>query len=348
MRSRAPLVTILFAVGSLALPALAHAAIPFFGPIIPNVSVVVNGVTTNQNVCAAGWPLLMTVINNVISLLITLAIVLVAPLMIAWSGFLFVVNPVNAGGKEQAKKILTNTIVGIVIALCGWMIVDAIMAALYNPSASSGTTVLGTWSQLITSGTGPVCLPQQGSTPGAGLNQTPVTGISATGALSAPPSGKTGTACDPSTVQAAAAAGGYNISTTQANILACIAQPESNCGAPHNPPNYNWNSAVSSPGSSAAGAFQVLLSTNASCYENSACYAAAGVSGPLNCASGFSGGNPIPSQTSLVQQCVTAASNLNCSASAAACLLARNGGSFSPWQADVNSATQSGCITSGG
>ena len=173
MRSRAPLVTILFAVGSLALPALAHAAIPFFGPIIPNVSVVVNGVTTNQNVCAAGWPLLMTVINNLISLLITLAIVLVAPLMIAWSGFLFVVNPVNAGGKEQAKKILTNTIVGIVISLCGWMIVDAIMAALYNPSASSGTTVLGTWSQLITSGTGPVCLPQQGSTPGAGLNQTP-------------------------------------------------------------------------------------------------------------------------------------------------------------------------------
>ena len=109
--------------------------------------------------CAAGWGLLITVINNVISLLITLAIVFVAPLMIAWSGFLFVVNPVNAGGKEQARKILTNTVVGIVIALAGWLIVDAIMVALYNPDTPIAGGKLGVWSQLVTSGGAPLCIP---------------------------------------------------------------------------------------------------------------------------------------------------------------------------------------------
>ncbi len=104
----------------------------------------------------------MIVINNIISLLLTLAIVFVAPLMIAWAGFLFVVNPVNAGGKEQAKKILTNTIVGIVIALAGWLIVDAIMAVLYKPNASNGGTTLTVWYNLVT-GSGDYCLQQAAS-----------------------------------------------------------------------------------------------------------------------------------------------------------------------------------------
>lgn len=152
MRSRASLFALLFVVGFFVLPQFAHASIPFFGPIVPNAT------------CPAGWGMIITVINNVIEFLLTLAIVFVAPLSIAYAGFLFVVNPVNAGGKEQAKKILTNTIVGIVIALAGWMIVDAVMAVLYNPG-----NVLGTWSSIINSGGAPVCLTQAGSAPGAGF-----------------------------------------------------------------------------------------------------------------------------------------------------------------------------------
>lgn len=166
MRSRVLLFALLLIAGSLALPLAAHAGgIPFFGPIVPDAI----------NRCAAGWGMVITVINNIISFLITLAIVFVAPLMIAYSGFLFVVNPVNAGGKEQAKKILTNTIVGIIIALAGWLIVDAIMAVLYNPTA-----VGSTWSQLITSGGALPCIPlaeslkqAAGQPPGVG-----VTGVS--------------------------------------------------------------------------------------------------------------------------------------------------------------------------
>ncbi len=132
------------------MPLAAHAGgIPFFGPIIPE----------QYAACPAGWGMLVTVINNIISLLITLAIVFVAPLMIAYSGFLFVVNPVNPSGREEAKSILTHTIVGIVIALSGWLIVDAIMAVLYHPTGSIGST----WSQLIISNPSDPCLKQKGS-----------------------------------------------------------------------------------------------------------------------------------------------------------------------------------------
>ena len=164
MRSRPVLFGLLFVVGAFALPFAAYAAIPFFGPIVPQGRFAT---------CPAGWGAFIIVINNIISLLITLAIVFVAPIMIAWSGFLLVVNPFNAGGKEQARKILTNTIVGIVIALAGWMIVDALMVVLYNPNAVSGGTRLAAWSQLITSGGSEFCLRQAGSSYAPGVPVPP-------------------------------------------------------------------------------------------------------------------------------------------------------------------------------
>lgn len=158
MRFRFPLFALLFIAGSLAVPHLVHAGIPFFGPIIPQ--------DATQNMCPASWGMFMTVINNVISLLITIAIVFIAPLMIAWSGFLMVVNQGNSGKITEAKGILTRTVTGIVIALAAWMIVDAIMAVLYK----SPDGAWGTWSTLITSGGNGTCLSQAGVLPGDVLN----------------------------------------------------------------------------------------------------------------------------------------------------------------------------------
>lgn len=154
MRSRVPLFALLLVAGLFVLPAVTQAAaIPFFGPIIPQEG--------NQAVCAAGWGMLITVINNIIAFSITIAIVFIAPLMVAYAGFLFVVNPVNSEGIKKAKGVLLNTIVGIVIALAGWMIVAAIMATLY--AGSEGSTRWGTWSQLITGSSSGLCIPLAGS-----------------------------------------------------------------------------------------------------------------------------------------------------------------------------------------
>ena len=164
MRSKMSLFAFLLIAGSLALPLAAHAGgIPFFGPIIPQEGI--------QAVCPAGWGMLIEVINNLISFFITLAIVFVAPLMFAYAGFLFVTNPVNASGKEKAKKVLWNTVIGIGIALAAWMIVDAIMVVLYNPDAKAGTTKLDAWSSLISSKGAPLCLSQKGANKDDTLNQ---------------------------------------------------------------------------------------------------------------------------------------------------------------------------------
>ncbi|MFA7302303.1 MAG: pilin [Candidatus Paceibacterota bacterium] len=151
-------------------------SIPDFGPILED----------GWNLCPLSWSAVIMTINNVITLSITLAIVFVAPVMIAYSGFLLVTNAFNPGAKADAKKILTNTILGIVIALAGWMIVDALMAVLYHP------TDLGlagkTWSELITGGSIPVCIPAASILRQAS-NGANVVGESATGVVTViPPS----------------------------------------------------------------------------------------------------------------------------------------------------------------
>ena len=307
----------LFAIGSFAVPHFAHAAIPFFGPIIPSA----------QSACPAGWGLFMIVVNNLIELGLTIAIVFIAPLTIAYAGFLYVVNPIDPSGIGKAKSILTNTIVGIVIALAAWMIVDAVMAALYNKAAMGAT-----WSSLIGAGGDQLCLPQTAAPTSTSVSTNNVSSVT-NGTLSS----GTG-ACDANVVQSAAKSAGYDLSTSEANTLACIAKPESTCGASNI--NYNWGK-----GSSAVGAFQVTLQGNSSCYDNSVCQGVVGASGSLNCASGFSGGNPKTDAASqaIVSQCVTAASNTNCSAAAAACVLKKQG--FSAWTADKNSSAQGQCIS---
>ena len=246
MRSRTSLFALLFTVGFFALPHLAHAGIPFFGPIIPG-----SNIPGNVNaVCPAGWGMLMTVINNIISFLLTLAIVFVTPLTLAYAGFLLVVNQGNPGKVSEAKKVLSNTIFGIVIALASWMIVDAIMAVLYNGPP-------GTWASLITSN-GNFCLPQAGALPTDVLNTASTTPVVSVGGGTVTPGGATlaqcsssNTACSPTALQSA------GLSATQANIMSCIAVTESS-GVPGTPP---YNTTHPGSNSTACGTFQITQTT---------------------------------------------------------------------------------------
>ena len=168
MRSRIFLYAFIFVAGSLALPAVVHAAIPFFGPVIDPSWTVPSNLPGGAVQCPLGWGALITVINNVIELLITLALVILLPIMVAYAGFMIVTSQGNSGKITQARKMILNTILGIVVALAAWLIVDALMAVLYHPDSSTGWTT--TWSSLITSGNALNCLQQQGV--GTGSNQS--------------------------------------------------------------------------------------------------------------------------------------------------------------------------------
>ena len=125
-------------------PLAAHAVgIPFFGPIVP----------PGASTCAAGWMAALDLVNRAIAFALTIGIVFIAPMSIAYAGFLFVVNPVNPSGVSKARSVLLNTIVGIVIALAAWLIVDTVLTVLTAPDKG-----VSYWTAQLFRG-GDTCLP---------------------------------------------------------------------------------------------------------------------------------------------------------------------------------------------
>ncbi len=304
MRSRSSAFFIFVLSAAFVLPPLAHASIPFFGPIIPQGN--------NLNVCPADWGMVITVINNIISFALTVAIVFIAPLAIAYAGFLYVLSPTSAGDRRKANSILVNTIVGIVVALSAWLIVDAIMVAL---TPNNGQPFGMRWQSLISSQGAPQCLPVA-----AALNQAQyqnpnvVTSISQNGVQQLAP--QTGD-CSPAAIQA------DGISASIATAMSCIAQQESSC-----------NLTAKNPGSSATGLFQITFGWNDAGHNlnfpvctQAAQTAGFAVSGSLNCHTAvLPGGAPNPTQITLYNACAAAASNASCNATAAQWLYDHSGG----------------------
>lgn len=344
MRSRYVLFALVAAV--FVMPTAAQAGIPFLGPIIDKSWID----PATQTACALGWGALVIVINNIISLLITLAIVFVAPLMIAWAGFLMVLNPTKAGDLEKGKKILWNMVIGIVFALSGWLIVDAIMAVLYKPSPDSKWTT--TWSQIVTGNLNEACIELKASLNQGGAGSS-VTGVSAGGGrfLTPPTSGS----CSPASLMAATAKSPYPLTQAQANTLSCIAVPESSCS---NTPTGAKQS--SGKPTSASGMFQIVFGCdgcNEPCHNLNipTCSQAANVTGDLNCSQQFRGGKPKTDAagniTAGAAACQRAAANLTCNAQAAACLvnarIKRGNGGFEDWTGTgdgYSHATQKNCV----
>jgi Type IV secretion system pilin len=144
-----PLVAVLFSV-----PLITHASLPFWGPIIPDA----------YNVCAGNWNLVMEVINRIIQLALTIAIMIVAPIMLTWAGILILTSGGNPGARTKAKDMLLSTVVGITVSLSAWLIVNALMAVLYKPANFTEA-----WYELITADESAVkCIPLKAS-----LDQSP-------------------------------------------------------------------------------------------------------------------------------------------------------------------------------
>jgi hypothetical protein len=284
-----------------ALPAVTYAQrFPFFGPIIPQ----------DIQECAAGWGAVLVVVNNIIFFLITLLVVFIAPLIIAWAGFLLVAYSVNPGGKERARSLLLNLVIGLVIALVAWLVVNMIMTTLVGQINGRS------WYEIVTTGGASRCLnltPQALPTSTTG----PVVGGgggTTSGVPSAPP-GSTSTRTHCSTADLTSTFG------TAAAAMSCATLYENaacNPSAPSGTDRTLDNRAIS------IGLFQVNLSTNNLNYPS--CQQAVGASGPLNCTQVFSGPftlaglsrvSILPGRDAQYETCVRAASDIQCNLDAA-------------------------------
>ena len=87
----------------------------------------------------------MKMVNNVITWLFGL-LVLIAILLIVYAGFQLVVSAGNESAWTKAKEMLTNVIIGFVIVMSAWLIVDTVLKALINPNSEYSS--FGMWNQI--------------------------------------------------------------------------------------------------------------------------------------------------------------------------------------------------------
>ncbi len=109
----------------------------FFGPIVP----------TECQSCPCGFASVLETIRHLMNLGIALAIV-IAVLIIVYAGVLYIMSAANPESRSTANKMLMNAVIGLVIVLSAWLIVDFVMKKLYNPNAAN----LGPWNSIIVGG----------------------------------------------------------------------------------------------------------------------------------------------------------------------------------------------------
>ncbi len=148
-------------------PSYAEAAnAHFFGPII-DVKCRCDAENNNGVASAPDWGCVLDTAHNVFNLLFSLSI-LVFVLTAAWAGLLFMSTSVNPEGKSKAKSMLLNTVVGLLISLSAWLIVDFVMRLLYDDSAG-----FGPWNSILKDGDMRRCILPAPDAPSLGISFTP-------------------------------------------------------------------------------------------------------------------------------------------------------------------------------
>lgn len=120
---------------------------------------------------APDWGCVLETLQNVINFVISLGF-LIALLYIVYTGFLFVMSAGNPGQREAAKTRLMNVVIGMLVVLSAWLLVDFIMRTLYDPEGPNG---FGPWNNILSGDASDACI-NVADTPGAlpGITARPV------------------------------------------------------------------------------------------------------------------------------------------------------------------------------
>lgn len=80
---------------------------------------------------------LVEMINAIVAWLFGF-LTLAAVAILVFAGFKLVLSAGDTGAMSDAKKMITNVVIGFVIVLAAWLIVDTVMKGLMDPNYSSG------------------------------------------------------------------------------------------------------------------------------------------------------------------------------------------------------------------
>lgn len=210
------------------------ATVNFFGPIIPDGTngqpncncEAVEGPDGKVYPSAPDWGCVLQTVQNAIAVGISFVVIIIT-LSIAYAGIMIMANPNNPGHREQGRSLVMNAVIGLIIVLTAWLIVDFVMKAFYSPRATMPYTEGKAlpWNAIISDESGgnfcfdvqPAPEPTTGGDGGGALN--PVPSGSSGGTTTPPPaSGPTTPSTpvpeDPTVTVAPPAPTSFNISLT--------------------------------------------------------------------------------------------------------------------------------------
>ncbi len=294
---------------------------------------------------------IVTLIQGLITFLIGLSVP-IAMAMFAYAGVLYFTSGAGGGNENisKARRIFSSTLMGFVLALASWLIVNTILNTIVSKAyfqnsgdwfhikcttREPGTDTLGSvitqhlgWAPAVSAPLpqetpnltcNPGYIPKDGDCINSkGDIQTPtITNRSGTGATALCINSN----CSPFALQSA----GFN--TKSAAAMSCIALTE------------NGGRSTGCNGN-ACGTFQIMLTVNK--LQGSACAQFNNGNPVLNCPALCKGSNGIAVQTQACQPCYQAANNSACNAQSAAALYDQVG--YAPWTTSSDNQNSGSCV----
>lgn len=314
------------------IPSLAYAqeSRSFIESIVPQTGTctcenvqVQNGEGTS--VSAPSYGCILDTVQRAINALVFVGVIVVV-LCIVYAAFLFMTSAGRVDALIRGRRVITNSIVGLIIILLAWVAIDFLMKFVYKPEAViSGTAQLGPWNAIWSAAEDSKCLVVRSPAPiTSGSINIPV-GT----ALSGGASGNCSTA---------ALTNDWGDASV-AQVFSCMLKNESRCG-----------DTADNPTSTARGRYQIVLGLNDQGHNlnfpvctQAARQAGYQVDGDLNCSRYVSGGeikaqyrSNMSDPSNPAGACVAAQSNASCNTAAAQWLFnfdrrAGNDG-FGPWR----------------
>ncbi|QQR50047.1 hypothetical protein IPF86_03100 [Candidatus Nomurabacteria bacterium] len=126
MKLKHLLVTLMFAASFVAVPVFAEPTYDASKGLVPCGGYNPDG--SEQAMCT--FTDIMILINTVINFLIFTLALPIAAIVFAWAGFIFITEGSNQSKRTQAKNMMINVVIGLVLALASWLIVKTILVSL--------------------------------------------------------------------------------------------------------------------------------------------------------------------------------------------------------------------------
>lgn len=104
--------------------------------------------------CPCSFAGTLQLVQNVMNVMISFGVLIII-LVIVMAGFQFVMSATNPHGKEQAKGTFVKAIIGFLVVMSAWLVVDFIMKTLYD-----GEGAFGPWNEIVMATDPAMCIEQ--------------------------------------------------------------------------------------------------------------------------------------------------------------------------------------------